>query len=125
MSTYKEYVLSTNNLQLPKEYDDEKAIGLLLYHLIMLNPGDNTLYPEMGVGLTTKWRYMKKDDLSSLSSCIKKQIQLYLPQLQAVNVELKTNNVNNSLTIGISTDDTMYSFDTNELETPITLSDFN
>lgn len=125
MSTYKEYVLSTNNLQLPKEYDDEKAIGLLLYHLIMLNPGDNTLYPEMGVGLTTKWRYMKKDDLSSLSTCIKKQIQLYLPQLQAVNVELETNNVNNSLTIGISTDDTMYSFDTNELETPITLSDFN
>ena len=123
MSTFKEYTLSTNDISKPKVLENDKAIGTLLYRLIMLNPGDNPLYPAMGVGLVTKWRYMMKSQLPDLKKNISDQISVYLPELQAVDITLKINSVDKTLTIEISSDGVIYSIDTSQTTTPITISD--
>lgn len=120
---YKAYTLSTNDIKKPKVLKGDRAIGTQLYRLIMLNPGENPLYPEMGVGLVKNYRYMNTNDLQELADNIEDQVSRYLPQFQSVTVQLEINSTNNTLIINIAVDHTMYKIDTGSTATPITLSD--
>ena len=56
-SEYREYLLDMNNFDQPEILKDKAAIAALLTRLILLEPGTNPLFPTMGVGLVSKYRY--------------------------------------------------------------------
>ena len=76
----KEYLLSTNEYLEPKVLKSSDAYGTLLTRLLLLEPGTNPLYPEMGVGIGPKYRFMMEDDMPALQTRIQDQINAYLPK---------------------------------------------
>lgn len=108
----KEYLLSTNKFEKPKEFKNNDAVCLYLMRLLLLDPGSIQSKPNMGVGLVTKWRYSEEDQMQSLSLEIQKQISDYLPQFQFSNVITRLEN--KSIVVEIDLNDVRYSFITTE-----------
>lgn len=119
----KEYLLTTNEYLEPSVASGADAYGVLLLRLLLLEPGTNPLYPEMGVGLGPKYRFITEDDISILESRISDQINTYLPSetKSIATVTLKMN-PNHYLRIIIMSDNTKYIYDTENSNTPIELS---
>lgn len=103
----KEYALKTNSFKEPVTYEDNKAIGILILRLLILEPGKNILYPQMGVGLGTKYRYITDAFIPDLESIIQNQINVYLPEYQVTNIKLSLSNTK-ILTINIYIQDELY-----------------
>lgn len=104
----KEYLISTNKFEKPKEFKDNDAVCLYLMRLLLLDPGSIQSKPDMGVGLVTKWRYSGEEEMASLSLEIQKQITDYLPQFQFSNVITRLEN--KSIIVEIDLNDVRYSF---------------
>ena len=119
----KEYWLTTTEYLEPSVASGADAYGVLLLRLLLLEPGTNPLYPEMGVGLGPKYRFITEDDISTLESRISDQINTYLPSeaKSIATVTLKMNQ-NHYLRIIIMSDNTKYVYDTENSNTPIELS---
>ena len=86
----------------------------------MMEPGDEPLHPDMGVGLKT-FRY-GVNNLDKLKARVENQIATSLPFYQNVNVAIirtpdKVCNI--EITIG----NTLYVYDSNEVTKPIKLED--
>lgn len=62
---------------------------MLLIRLILMEPGLNQLFPDMGVGLVSRFRFSRDIDMDSLSNTIKTQIEKYLPQFTLTDVRCK------------------------------------
>lgn len=116
----KEYLLDTNNFQMPKVLKDREAIATLLVRIIMLEPGTFQSHPNMGVGLRSKFRYSQDTDLDNLKTVISTQISTYLSDLSASNIEVTLDD-SNQLNIQIYVDGSVYSFKTDTKDGSITL----
>ena len=116
----KEYTFGVNKFKKPNSVTDGNAIGTRLMELIMMEPGDDPLHPDMGVGLKT-FRY-GVNNLDKLKARVENQIATYLPFYKNVNVAIirtpdKVCNI--EITIG----NTLYVYDSNEVTKPIKLED--
>jgi hypothetical protein len=120
----KEYLLTTNEFLVPDYVEGSNAFGLLMLRLLLLQPGQNPLHPDMGVGLGPKYRFITEDDMNMLQDRVQEQIITYLPyefiNKTKVYMEIKPSHY---LKIIITANDTNYIYDTEESETPIELSD--
>ena len=120
----KEYLLTTNEFLVPDYVEGSDAFGLLMLRLLLLQPGQNPLHPDMGVGLGPKYRFITEDDMNMLQDRVQEQIITYLPyefiNKTKVYMEIKPSHY---LKIIITANDINYVYDTEESETPIELSD--
>ena len=116
---YREYLLDTDNFNKPMVLEDKQAIAALLTRLILLEPGTNPLFPTMGVGLVSKYRYLFKDSESKLKDDIRNQISMFLPDADCTNVELIYND-DKTIDIEITIDDDIFVYKSSEM-IPITL----
>lgn len=87
-----EYFLGTNEFNRPTVWTDVDATYVLLIRLILLEPGTYPNHPRMGVGLVSRYRYAKADELNNLKNDIQNQIATYLPQFSSIDVELTLTN---------------------------------
>lgn len=121
----KEYLLSTNDFLNPAVSTGSDAYGILITRLLLLEPGTNPLFPEMGVGIGPKYRFISEDEMGELERRVQEQMNTYLPseinQGSVVKLELKGDS--KYLLISILTHDTKYIYDTEVSNTPIELSD--
>ena len=53
----KEYSISINEFNKPKEYDGINSLYITLIRLILLEPGTYQTNPNMGVGIVSRFRY--------------------------------------------------------------------
>lgn len=97
-----EYLMSVNTIKRPKVLKDKDAIYVLLVRLLLLEPGTNQAFPNMGLGLVSNYRYSFADDLNKLISAYKNQISTYLPGLELVDVLGKV--VNKTLILEVNID---------------------
>ena len=74
----------------------------------------------MGVGLVSKYRFLNGPLEVDLKDDIKSQVSKYLPQLECADVDISYTDDKRAV-IKITIDDTIYTFDTSQLEIPITL----
>ena len=120
-STYRDYLLDVNNFEQPKILHDQPAIAALLTRLILLEPGTNPLFPTMGVGLVSKYRYTTQDKEEDLKNDIRNQISTFLPEANCTNVNLIYNE-DKTIDIEITVDDTIFVYQSDKL-VPIMLVD--
>lgn len=114
----KEYLLSINSFKTPEVLTKESAICMLLYRLIMLEPGSDPLHPDMGVGIV-RYRYAM-GKLDELKQRVQEQIRTYLPCFPASKVELEITK-DKLCNINITVDDTVYVYDSSQADIPITI----
>ena len=89
----KEHVLSLNNFGMPKVFNDNDSVYVLIIRLILLEPGKFQSHPDMGVGIRSRYRFNNEENfLMNLQNDIKKQIDKYLPELSATDVIVTNNN---------------------------------
>ena len=106
----REYISSIDQYKKPVTLDGQSAIGYRLMELITMNPGDNPLHPEMGVGLRS-FRY-SLNTMGRLEERIRDQLNQYLPMYQITGIELA---------IGTTT----YVYDTADTNSPVTIDDLS
>ena len=109
----KEHVLSLNDFNMPKVFNESDSAYVLIIRLLLLEPGKFQSHPDMGIGIRSRYRFNNDENfLMNLQNDIKKQIDKYLPELSATEVTLTTNN--QVLGIIINTADGAYvvSYDT-------------
>ena len=116
----KEYSCSINEFNIPRTINGNDAIGARLMELIMMEPGEDPLHPDMGVGLNT-YRY-GVNNLSDLQNRVQSQIETYLPFYQNVNVSI-IQTPDKVCNIEILIGNTVYIYDSSNTSKPITLSD--
>ena len=114
----REPCLSIDEFNKPLILRGKDAISTLLIHLILLEPGTYSNKPGMGVGLVSRYRYNDEQSLEKLKTDIKNQVDAYLPEFDAVdvNVYMDRHNSNktkgNEIIIEIVIDDTLYKYET-------------
>ena len=109
----KEHVLSLNDFNMPKVFNESDSAYVLIIRLLLLEPAKFQSHPEMGVGIRSRYRFNNDENfLMNLQNDIKKQIDKYLPELSATDVTITSNN--KVLGIIINTADGAYvvSYDT-------------
>ena len=116
----KEYLLTTNEFLVPDSVEGSNAYGLLLLRLLLLQPGQNPLHPDMGVGLKDQ-RY-SLNELDSLRKKIEQQIRTYLPFYQSVDIDFKIS-PEKYINIEINLDNTVYVYNSANTGNPISLSE--
>ena len=82
----REYVFDTNKFNLPTKVEGDGAVGLRLYELITMKPGDNPLHPSMGIGIS-RYRY-SMNNLDEIAKVIRAQVETFLPMYQLNDIEL-------------------------------------
>ena len=87
--------------------------------LIMMEPGDDPLHPDMGIGIKT-FRYSLT--LDQLAKRIEDQIATYLPFYQNVSVSI-VRTQDKLCNIEIALGDTKYVYDSGSSSKPILLED--
>ena len=120
-STYRDYLLDINNFEYPAILKDQEAIAALLTRWILLEPGTNPLFPTMGVGIVSNYRYMMQDKEQELKDDIKNQIEMFLPEAECTNVNL-VYNPDKTIDIEITVDDTVFVYQSSKL-IPLSLVD--
>lgn len=114
----REPCLSIDEFNKPLILRGKDAISTLLIHLILLEPGTYSNKPGMGVGLVSRYRYNDEQSLEKLKTDIKNQVDAYIPEFDAVdvNVYMDRHNSNktkgNEIIIEIVIDDTLYKYET-------------
>ena len=89
----KEHVLSLNDFNMPKVFNESDSAYVLIIRLLLLEPGKFQSHPEMGVGIRSRYRFNNDENfLMNLQNDIKKQIDKYLPELSATDVTITSNN---------------------------------
>jgi hypothetical protein len=116
----KEYTSSIDQYKKPKVINGQSAIGYRLMELITMNPGDNPLHPEMGVGLRN-FRY-SVNTISKLQERIKDQIDTYLPMYIVTDIALVIS-PDKILSIEIAIGPTTFVYDTADTDKPVTIDD--
>ena len=107
-STYREYFIGIDEFNHPKVYTDQHATFVLLIRLILLEPGTYPNHPDMGVGLVSRYRFVMKEKLGELQTRIQNQINTYLPEFSAVNVEVSYEKQHKYTQISITIDEITY-----------------
>lgn len=116
----REYSFGVDKFNKPAVVENEVAIGTRLMELIMMEPGDDPLHPDMGVGLVT-YRY-GVNTLDKLKSRVEDQINTYLPFYQNVNISI-IQTPDKVCNIEIHIGNMTFVYDSNNTTKPITLDD--
>lgn len=82
----REYLFNVDKFNTPSKVEGENAVGLRLYNLIMMNPGDNPLHPSMGIGIR-RYRY-GLNNIDEIAKVIRAQVETFLPMYQLNDIEL-------------------------------------
>lgn len=99
----KAHVLSLNEFNMPKVFDESDSTYVHIIYLLLLEPGTFQSHPNMGVGLRSRYRYNNDENfLLDLKNSITNQISTYLPELTFVDISLSISNA----TLGIIIDTT-------------------
>ena len=53
----KEHVLSLNDFNMPKVFNESDSAYVLIIRLLLLKPGKFQSHPEMGVGIRRRYRF--------------------------------------------------------------------
>ena len=117
----REYLLDIDSFNKPRILGDQEAMASLLTRLLLLEPGTNPLFPEMGVGLVSKYRFLYPGDDSQLKQDIRDQISMYLPEASMQEVNLIYNE-DKTVNIEIDIDENQFIYDSS-IMVPITLAD--
>lgn len=118
----KEPCLTIDEFNRPRTITGREAIGTILTHLILLEPGTYSNRPSMGVGLVSRYRYNDRKSLDKLKEDIKEQIDIYLPEFQGVDVNIRLDEhsihkkTGDEIIIEISVDGVLYAFETSKLK---------
>lgn len=118
-----EYLLTTDSFKKPTVLKDNDARGKLLLNLLLLTPGKNPLFPEMGCGLL-RYRHIMENQLGDIKKLVEKQILEYLPECLADSVSLSVKN-RKYLSIQITCQDTAYVYNSEDSQFPIEVDDFS
>ena len=118
----REYISSIDQYKKPVTLDGQSAIGYRLMELITMNPGDNPLHPEMGVGLRS-FRY-SLNTMGRLEERIRDQINQYLHMYQITGIELFVS-PDKILSIELAIGTTTYVYDTADTNSPVTIDDLS
>ena len=98
------HTLSLNDFNRPRVLSGADAAYTAIIHLIYLEKGKFQSHPDMGVGIRTRYRFSGQDNvLDVLQQDIKKQIEKYLPELNAIEVSCEDIS-DGSIYIDINTD---------------------
>lgn len=116
----KEYTFSVNRFNQPVTLTDKNAIGTRLMTLIMMEPGDDPLHPDMGVGIKS-FRYTQ-NTLDKLKERIESQIATYLPFYQDVKISL-VQTPDKVCNIEIALGGVTYIYDSSSSTKPITIQE--
>ena len=82
-------LLAINNFGKPKEVTNETFIYVQLVRLILLEPGTIQTHPDMGIGITSRYRYMDIDEaIRSLKTELQNQVATYLTELSGVEIDV-------------------------------------
>lgn len=109
MAQFKEYPLSVDNFNKPKELLNETAIATQIMRLILLEPGTIQTHPKMGVGIRSRYRYAESTMMTSLKYDIKNQIEQFLPTSYST-VEVNCRLTSRTIVIEITADETLFRF---------------
>ena len=118
-----EYLLTTDSFKKPTVLKDNDARGKLLLNLLLLTPGKNPLFPEMGCGLL-RYRHIMESQLGEVKKLVEKQIREYLPECMADSVSLSVKN-RKYLSIQITCQDIAYVYNSEDSQFPIEVDDFS
>lgn len=77
-STVKEYTLSVDEFNRPKEFTDLDALAVLIIRLFLLKPGTLTNNPECGIGLYENYSHITEDDLGEFNEVASDQLTRYI-----------------------------------------------
>lgn len=110
-----EYLIAVNNYKKPKVIKGNKGNYYMILRLMLMEPGTNPLFPLMGLGLRSKSRFANEDQIQELKVKLDQQIEMYLPDLIANNIEMEMDE-NNQLKITISSDTEEYVYNTNDFD---------
>lgn len=116
----KEYACGINKLKKPITVQGNDAVGTRLMTLFMMEPGDDPLHPDMGLGIK-RYRY-SIDTMDQLEERIEQQIATYLPFYQNVDISI-IRTPDKICNIEISIGDTTYVYDSANSSKPIQLVD--
>jgi hypothetical protein len=118
MAEIEEALLTTDNFNKPKIVRGAEAICILIVRLIIMEKGSRKAYPNMGIGIRSRYRYMTEDEIPNLETEISDQISEYLPEAQGaiikcvlVNPTSSTVTSAKNLLIGISIGNYTYAYD--------------
>lgn len=119
-----EQLFKVNSFNKPDVITGNKEIAILIFRLIMMDPGDNPLFPEMGIGLKTNYAFISDEEIDDLKDNISRQISAYLPNYTGTEVAVALEN--KKLNIGVRLEDTIYQIDDalNQTADNIQLSNF-
>lgn len=112
---FEDSLLSINNFGKPKTVNEHAFIYTMLVRLVLLEPGTIQSHPDMGIGITSKYRYMPMDEaISSLKTELQRQISMYLPELSGVEIDISQQG-QNGLSLKFNINGVLYDFnyDTN------------
>jgi len=83
------HVLSLNEFNMPKVFNESDSAYVHIIQLIMLEPGKYQSHPTMGVGIKSRYRYNNEEGfLNNLKTDITNQINTFLPELAGVTISL-------------------------------------
>lgn len=116
----REYTFGVDEYNKPVILNGQSAIGTRLMELIMMEPGDDPLHPDMGVGIKS-FRYTQ-NTLDKLKTRIEDQIATYLPFYQSVNVTI-VQTPDKICNVEIVLGGVTYIYDSSNSTKPITLED--
>lgn len=83
-----------------------EAVAFLIQKLLLMSPGTFPSHPNMGIGLTTKYKFMDSSDASKLRDDMISQLSTYLPQYQNINAEITLKKSTKELYVTIELDKT-------------------
>ena len=118
----REYSFGIDRFNNPNVINGKDAIGTRLMELMMMEPGDDPLHPDMGVGIQS-YRY-SINNTEPLRKRIEEQIATYLPFYQGVTVTLIIT-PDKICNVEIVIEDTTYVYDSGTSSKPIKLSDIS
>ncbi len=87
----RENLLSVDSYNKATQLTKKQGNYYNLIRLFMMNKGTNPLFPAMGIGLRSKYRFITEDNIPELQEVAKEQIDTYLPELSIENIEIEVN----------------------------------
>jgi hypothetical protein len=87
MAEIEEALLTTDNFNKPKVVRGAEANCILIVRLILMEKGSRIGYPNMGIGIKSRYRYTTEDEIPNLETEIYEQISEYLPEAQGATIK--------------------------------------
>ena len=116
----KEYTTSIDKFNTPIKLEGQKAIGVLLTRLLLMEPGTDRLHPDMGVGIR-RYRY-GMDIIDDIQNRIEDQIATYLNCFPSANINVEYTS-KKSLFVQITIDDYVYVYDSDDFDKSLSIND--